>query len=339
MTSQRSRGLVLLALGVLTGLLALAALTVVALARSRGPSTMSIALPVASATVVDVVRAVCADGVIRGTAQYESDDVLAGANESSSSTAFPGWAAAGEVFYKTRAGAIAPSHFAGTRDRGEVIVRYVVEPQSGDRTLITIDAVFVEDTHHGRHLSQGFVERAEFGEIAKQLKYSGAIGPGPAPEAPAHAPKPRDLGHAIEDSGVRRKVDPGKAAPAAAEVQSAAVVRSFPRAEDVLRKALRQLGAFDGAALPALEGFAALDPDQLIRYDYPYYQFRVAFEPAGSGRTTLRVEAVVTARCTYAAGSPPAYRSVPSNGRLEADLFDRLDAYLRTERKKTREER
>jgi hypothetical protein len=300
---------------------------------------MSIALPIASATVVDAVRAVCADGVIRGTAQYESDDVLAGAKESTTSASFPRWAGAGEVFYKTRPGAIAPSHFAGTRDKGELTVRYVVEPQSGDHTLVTIDAIFVEDTHRGRHLSQGFVERAEFGEIAKQLKYSGAIGPSPAPDVPADVLKRRDLGHAAGDSGARRKVYPDEAAPAASEVRSATVVRSFTRAEDVLKKALRELGAFDGAALPTLEGFAALHPDQLIRYDHPFYQFRLAFEPAGSGQTTVRVEAVVTARCTDAAGSPPAYRSVLSNGRLEADLFDRLDAYLRSEPKKTSEER
>jgi hypothetical protein len=330
MTSERSRGLLLLALSLLAGLLALVLLTAVALARAPDTSTMSIALPIASATVVEAVRTVCADGVIRGTAQYESDDVLAGAKESTSSASFPRWAGAGEVFYKTRPGAIAPSHFAGTRDRGEVTVRYVVEPQSGDHTLITIDAVFVEDTHHGRHFSQGFVERAEFGEIAKQLKYSGAIGLGPAPEAPAREPKPRDLGHTVEDSGTHLKVEPNQAAPAAAEVRSAAVVRSFTRAEDVLKKALRELGAFDGDALPTLEGFAALDPEQLIRCDHPYYQFRVAFEPAGSGLTMVRVEAVVTARCADAAGSRPEYRSVPSNGRLEADLFDRLDGYLRT---------
>jgi len=129
MTAERSRGLLLLGLGVLTGLLALAAMAVVARASVPDASTMSIALPIPSTTVVDAVRAVCADGIIRGTAQYESDEILNGANESDSSPSFPRWAGAGNVFYKTRAGAIAPSHFKGTQDVGTVTVRYVVEPE------------------------------------------------------------------------------------------------------------------------------------------------------------------------------------------------------------------
>ena len=47
---------------------------------------------------------------------------------------------------------------------------YIVEAGPDDRARLTIDAVFVEDSHHGRHVSKGFVERAEFAAVARRLK-------------------------------------------------------------------------------------------------------------------------------------------------------------------------
>jgi hypothetical protein len=320
MTGMRSRGLWLLVLGVVTGLLALAGLTAVALAgtpdRSAGLSTT---LPMPYTAVVEAVHAVCADGVIRGTAQYESDATIDGAKESPSSALFPQWTGSGAAFYKTRSGAIAPSHFAGSKDRGAVTVRYVVAPGPAGATRVTIDAVFVEDTHHGRHPSQGFVEKAEFEEISKRLKNSGAVG-----NRPALAVVERE----------HEQPKPAPAVPAAvavaAEVRSAPPrERTYARDENDLKKALQELGAFDDAALPVLEGFATLGTDGPVGYDRPYYRFRVAFDEAGSGSTTVRLEAVVTARFTDPAGSRPEYRSFPSNGRLETDMLDRLDGYLR----------
>jgi hypothetical protein len=266
--------------------------------------------------VVEAVRAVCADGVIRGTAQYESEATLNEAKDSLSSALFPQWTGSGAAFYKTRPGAIAPSHFAGSKDRGAVTVRYVVAPGPSGDARVTIEAVFVEDTHHGRHPSQGFVEKAEFEEIAKRLKNSGAVGNRPALAVVEREPE---------------QPKPAKAAAAvAAEVRSAPPrERTYARDENDLKKALQELGAFDDAALPVLEGFATLGTDGPVGYDRPCYRFRVVFDEAASGSTTVRLEAVVTARFTDPAGSRPEYRSVPSNGRLETDMLDRLDGYLR----------
>jgi hypothetical protein len=306
MITLRSRGLWLLVLGVATGLLALAGTA----DHSAGLST---ALPMPYEAVVEAVRAVCADGVIRGTAQYESDATLDGAKESPSSALFPPWTGSGAAFYKTRPGAIAPSHFAGSKDRGAVTVRYVVATGPDGDTRVTIDAVFVEDTHHGRHPSLGFVEKAEYQEIAKRLKHSGARGSGPALAVVEHEPEQR------------------KPAPltTTTEVRSAPRERTYARGENDVKKALQELGAFDNAALPVLEGFATLGADGPVGYDRPCYRFRVMFDEAGSGSTTVRLEAVVTARFTDPPGSRPEYRSVPSNGRLETDMLDRLDGYLR----------
>ena len=210
MTYMRYRGLWLLVLGVAAGLLALAALTAVALAGTPDKSSaLSMDLPMPYATVVEAVRAVCADGTIRGTAQYASDSVIDGAKAAPSSTSFPQWAGSGAVFYKTYAGAIAPSHFAGARDRGAVTVRYVVEPGAAGQTRVMIDAVFVEASHHGRHPSKGFVEKAEFAEIAGRLKGAGASGNGPATEALEREREPHTLTPALQDPG--RK--PGKSSP------------------------------------------------------------------------------------------------------------------------------
>jgi hypothetical protein len=318
MIGLRSRGLSLLVIGVATGLLALAGLTAVALAGTSDHSAgLSTALPMPYAAVVEAVRAVCADGVIRGTAQYESEATLDGAKLSPSSTLFPQWAGTGEAFYKTRPGAIAPSHFAGSKDRGAVTVRYVVAPGPAGDTRVTIDAVFVEDTRHGRHPSQGFVEKAEFEEIAKRLKNSGALGDRPALAVVERQPEPR-------------KPAPATATAVATEVRSAPPrERTYARGANELKKALQDLGAFDDAALPVLEGFATLGADGPVGYDRPYYRFRVAFDEAASGSTTVRIEAVVTARFTDPAQSRPEYRSVLSNGRLETDMLDRLDGYLR----------
>lgn len=324
MIGMRSRALWLLVLGVATDLLALAGLTAVALAGTPDHSAgLSTALPMPYRAVVEAVRAVCADGVIRGTAQYESDATIDGAKESPSSALFPQWTGSGAAFYKTRPGAIAPSHFAGSKDRGAVTVRYVVAPGPAGETRVTIDAVFVEDTHHGRHPSQGFVEKAEFEEIAKRLKSSGAVGTAPALAVVTREPE-------------QPKPAPAVATAAPAPAATTAEVRSVPprertyaRGEGDLKKALQELGAFDDATLPVLEGFATLGADGPGGYDRPYYRFRVAFDEAGSGSTTVRLEAVVTARFTDPAGSRPEYRSFPSNGRLETDMLDRLDGYLR----------
>ena len=320
MSAMRSRGLWLLVLGVLTGLLALVGLTKVALAGTRDHSAgLSTALPMPYRAVVEAVRAVCADGVIRGTAQYESDATIDGAKESPSSGLFPPWTGSGQAFYKTRPGAVAPSHFAGSKDRGAVTVRYVVAPGPAGDTRVTIDAVFVEDTGHGRHPSQGFVEKAEFEEISKRLKNSGTVGNRPALTVVEHEPEQRKPAPAV-----------AVAAAVAAEFRSAPLrERTYARGENELKKALQELGAFDDAALPVLEGFATLGADGPVGYDRPYYRFRVVFDKAGSGSTTVRLEAVVTARFTDPAGSRPEYRSFPSNGRLETDMLDRLDGYLR----------
>jgi len=143
--------------------------TLTAVARSR-PERFSITLPAPYSSVLDAAREVSFDGVIHGAGQYESDKDISGADAADSSGAYVPWNGTGEALYKTRPKTIAPSHFEGSRDIGTISLRYIVEPAGSGLTRVTIDAVFVEDNGHGRHLSQGMVEVAEFAEIAKRLK-------------------------------------------------------------------------------------------------------------------------------------------------------------------------
>jgi hypothetical protein len=147
-------------------------------AGSRGHAErFSIALPAPYERVLDAVRAVAKDGLIHGSAQYESEKEIAGASVVDSPDAFPRWTGPGAALYKARPKAIAPSNFEGSRDIGTVTLRFLVEPAGGGQTRLTIDAVFVEDSRHGRHPSKGMVEMAEFGEIAKRLKTAGVDAP------------------------------------------------------------------------------------------------------------------------------------------------------------------
>jgi hypothetical protein len=195
MTRETERNVLL---GILAGAVGLGIGALVLLAASAiaggatPPATLAIALSDSYESVAEAMRSVCGDGVIRGTAEYEAETTLHGAAEAATSGAFPRWSGSGDLCYKVRVGAIAPSNFAGSQDRGTVTVRYIVERGPRGTGQLTIDAVFVENTHHGRHASRGFVETAEFGAIGKLLKSAGA----PAAK-PATAPGARSGGPEI----------------------------------------------------------------------------------------------------------------------------------------------
>jgi hypothetical protein len=109
---------------------------------------------------------------------------------------------------------------------------------------------------------------------------------------------------------------------------SPAVERTFPCSVDVMQKALQQIGGFGGGKLPIVDGFVTPTPAQLERLERPYYQYRVHLRPVDPNTTAISVEAMISA--WYADPNPARseYRSLPSNGRLESDLLDRLQRAL-----------
>ncbi len=115
--------------------------------------------------VVQAVEAIIDNGIIQGSFEYNKDKYIEHASSATSSPLFPEWKNPGKVFYKVREKVLAPANFKETRDEGTLAVRYVVQSRDATRTILRIDAVFVEDFRRTVHPSDGNVESAEFRDI------------------------------------------------------------------------------------------------------------------------------------------------------------------------------
>ena len=108
---------------------------------------------------------------------------------------------------------------------------------------------------------------------------------------------------------------------------SAPVERTYPFSVDAVQKALQRIGGFGGGKLPVLDGFVtSTDPE---RYDHPYFQYRVHLKSVDPNTTLVSVEAKISALFVNQDPAHPEYQALPSNGRLESDLHDRLQQALR----------
>ena len=95
--------------------------------------------------VLEAVAAIVDNGIIQGSFEYNKDKYIDKANAATSSSLFPEWTEPGTVFYKVRTKILAPANFKETRDEGTLAVRYVVQSKDAGKTILRIDAVFVED--------------------------------------------------------------------------------------------------------------------------------------------------------------------------------------------------
>jgi len=98
-----------------------------------------------------------------------------------------------------------------------------------------------------------------------------------------------------------------------------------------VKLALRSLGAFSEVHLPMVEGFVRPDIEQLERYERPYYRYRVQVKAVDATHTTVNVVASLRAWFNDPNPSHSGYRSLPSGGRLEEDLLDRLQNALQVQ--------
>ena len=121
-------------------------------------------------TVLQIVKGVASDSIIRGTSMYAKEIDLPDAEFVKSSTVLAPESGAGQVFYKVRKKVLAPEHFPASSDMGTVTVRYVVETVNPQRAHLAIDAVFVTDAGHRLYASDGSIETAEYAEIITQIK-------------------------------------------------------------------------------------------------------------------------------------------------------------------------
>jgi hypothetical protein len=126
-------------------------------------------IPLPEPEVTQVVEDVVENTIIRGTKEYNKDEYISGAVAATSTPVFPAWAEDGKVFYKVRKQALDPRNFKDSGDLGTLAVRYVVQIQGFQNTVLRIDAVFVEDFRHSVHPSNGSVESSEYKDIRERL--------------------------------------------------------------------------------------------------------------------------------------------------------------------------
>ena len=125
-----------------------------------------------AAPVEDVRQAVISiqkDHIVHGTLIFDKEPTLTGAEAVASTPLFDPWQGPGEVYYKIRAGAIAPRHFLESADQGTIGVRFVIIPVTQDRTRVKVDAVYIEASRRTVHPSDGNVEKSEMKEIKDAL--------------------------------------------------------------------------------------------------------------------------------------------------------------------------
>ena len=109
-----------------------------------------------------------------------------------------------------------------------------------------------------------------------------------------------------------------------------AVEREYQHPVAAVRAALQQVGGGNGSRLPSLEGFIKVEGIRIEDYERPYYEYKFDVEQGSAGQAVVKVRAHVSAWYVGPDKSISGYRNLESNGRLEADLLDRLDEYLRT---------
>lgn len=119
--------------------------------------------------VKQAVEDVVQNGIIRGTKEYNKDEYISGATAQTATRVFPPWTDGGTVFYKVREHALDPRNFKDGGDAGTLAVRYVIQSQGDNNTVLRIDAVFAEDFRRAVHASNGSVESSEYKDIQDHL--------------------------------------------------------------------------------------------------------------------------------------------------------------------------
>jgi len=119
--------------------------------------------------VLQAVEAVVEDAIIQGSTEYNKDKYIDQAAAATSSPLFPDWKDPGRVFFKVRAKVLAPANFKEAADEGTLAVRYVVQSKDPNKTILRIDAIFVEDVRRTVHPSNGSVEGAEYKDIQDRV--------------------------------------------------------------------------------------------------------------------------------------------------------------------------
>jgi hypothetical protein len=107
--------------------------------------------------------------------------------------------------------------------------------------------------------------------------------------------------------------------------QAVPYAHTFTKPKVEVELALKDLQAYAGQKLPIVDGFVGTTKQPLDRYERAFYQFSIEVLPGGPGETIVQVSAKITAWYADKDPAKSGYQILPSNGRLELDLLDRLD--------------
>jgi hypothetical protein len=107
--------------------------------------------------------------------------------------------------------------------------------------------------------------------------------------------------------------------------QAMPYARTFSRPKIEVEQALKDLQAYTGQKLPIVDGFVATTQQPLDRYERAFCQFAIEVLPGAPAGTIVQVSAKITAWYADKDPAKSGYQILPSNGRLELDLLDRLD--------------
>jgi hypothetical protein len=107
--------------------------------------------------------------------------------------------------------------------------------------------------------------------------------------------------------------------------QAVPYARTFAKPKAEVEQALKDLQAHAGQKLPIADGFVGATQQPLDRYERAFYQFSIEVLPAVPTGTIVQVSAKITAWYADRDPAKSGYQILPSNGRLELDLLDRLD--------------
>ena len=107
--------------------------------------------------------------------------------------------------------------------------------------------------------------------------------------------------------------------------QAVPYARTFQKSAEQVEDALKDLQAYSGQKLPIVDGFVATGDKPLNQYERAFYQFSIDLLPGTAGGTIVRATAKITAWYADKDPAKSGYQVLPSNGRLELDLLDRLE--------------
>ena len=104
--------------------------------------------------------------------------------------------------------------------------------------------------------------------------------------------------------------------------------RVYKHRKAEVEEALQALKAYATNRLPVLDGFVNANASTIAKLENPHYQLRIEIESQGPNQTLVSVSAKITAWNAEEDPSRSQYVVVPSNGRLEQDMLDRLSVSL-----------